>query len=70
MLGFIVLLPFVMIFAQGEMLPTAVNDRFRRSFVIIARDVLRSLPLYAVFAPVYWYFLYRNFSSQTPSSID
>jgi len=53
-------LPFESIFSQGEMLRAGVADRMRPSFLIVAGCVFCSLSLYIFFAPVYWYFLFRN----------
>jgi hypothetical protein len=53
-------MPFVVVFSQGEVLRAGVNDKFRPSFVIVSGFVLYAILQYAVFAPIYWYFLYQN----------
>ncbi|HXC99370.1 MAG TPA: hypothetical protein VN048_08515 [Verrucomicrobiae bacterium] len=54
-------MPFVVVFSQGEVLRAGVNDRFRPSFLIVCGFVVYALTQYAVFAPIYWYFMYQNF---------
>jgi hypothetical protein len=54
-------MPFVLIFSEGEALRAGVNDKFRPSFFIVCGFVVYALAQYAVFAPIYWYFLYQNF---------
>lgn len=53
-------MPWVMVFSQGEVFRAGVNEKFRRSPLIACGYVLCSLACYAVFAPVYWYFLFKN----------
>ena len=58
-------LPYVDIFSQGEMLRAGTNGHVRQNFLTVAGYFLISLNLYFVFAPVYWYFLFRNFRKQS-----
>jgi hypothetical protein len=53
-------LPYVYIFSQGEVLRAGVTERFRRRPIIVIGYVLFSLSMYAIAAPIYWYFLFRN----------
>ena len=53
-------LPFVYIFSQGEVLRAGVTDRIRPSALTICGYLLYSLSAYLIFAPIYWYFLFRN----------
>jgi hypothetical protein len=54
-------MPFVVVFSKGEVLRAGVNDKFRPSFFIVCGFVVYALTQYAVFAPIYWYFMYQNF---------
>jgi hypothetical protein len=60
-------MPYLYIFSQGEVLRSGVNDRIRRSPLIIGGYLIYSLANYAVFAPIYWYFLFHNLKRQTPN---
>ena len=53
-------MPFVYLFSQGEVLRAGVNDRIRPSLLTVGGYLLCSLASYAIFAPLYWYFLFRN----------
>ena len=54
-------MPFVVIFPQGEILRARVTDKFRPSFLILSGFAVYAVIQYAIFAPIYWYFLYQNF---------
>jgi hypothetical protein len=54
------LMPFIYVFSQGEVLRNGVNDRLRKSPLIIAGYLLLSLSAYVIFAPVYWIFFFKN----------
>jgi hypothetical protein len=62
-------MPYVYVFAQGEVLRAGVADRVRHSVVVIAGFVLLSLGMYSVVAPVYWYFLAKNLRRKDPLSV-
>lgn len=53
-------LPYIYIFSQGEVLRNGVTDRVRVNFLTVTGYLLLSVSVYVVFAPVYWYFLFRN----------
>lgn len=54
-------MPYVYVFPQGEVLRAGVHDHIRWSVLTIAGYILLSFSCYLVFAPIYWYFLFRNF---------
>jgi len=58
-------LPFINIFSEGEVFRAGVSDNMRPNFLIVVGYLLISLSAYFVFAPVYWYFLFKNLSSRT-----
>jgi hypothetical protein len=53
-------MPFVYIFAEGEVLRAGVTERFRPRPLIVIGYLLFSLGLFAVAAPIYWFFLFKN----------
>jgi len=60
-------MPYVYIFAQGEVLRAGVTERFRRSVLITAGFIILSVgmfgaaaPIFAFAAPVYWWLLFKN----------
>ncbi len=53
-------MPFVYVFAQGEVLRAGVTERIRQSGLIITGYILFSLTMYAILAPVYWFFLFKH----------
>jgi hypothetical protein len=53
-------MPFVNIFSEGEVFRNGVADKIRASPLTVAGYLLSSLSNYLVFAPVYWYFLFKN----------
>ena len=52
--------PYLRVFSQGQLLRTGVLDPVRRSPLIIIGYIILPLAFFAIFAPVYWYFLFRN----------
>jgi len=50
-------MPYVYIFAEGEVLRAGVTEHLRRSPLIIIGYLLFSLGMFAVAAPIYWFFL-------------
>lgn len=54
------ILPYVVIFSQGEVLRNGVSDRFHRKGLIAAGYLLFTLSQYAIFAPFYWIPLFKN----------
>jgi hypothetical protein len=55
------LMPYEYVFSEGEVLRNGTALNTRRSIPVIVGYLLLSLAAYAIFAPVYWYFLLRNF---------
>lgn len=53
-------MPYVSVFSQGEVFRNGVTDNLRASPLIIAGYLLYSLGNYFIFAPIYWFFLFRN----------
>lgn len=53
-------LPWVSEFSKGEMLRAGTTDHLRPGFLTLTGYLLVSLFLYHVFAPVFWFFLFRN----------
>jgi hypothetical protein len=59
-------MPFVYIFAEGEVLRAGVTERFRPRPLIVIGYLLFSLGLFAITAPIlfaapiYWFFLFKN----------
>jgi hypothetical protein len=53
-------MPYVHVFSEGEVLRNGVLDRVRRSPITIVGYVLLSLAQYLIFAPVFWFFLFRH----------
>jgi hypothetical protein len=54
------LMPYVKVFSLGEVFRNGVGDKMRASPLTIGGYLLSSMSNYLVFAPVYWYFLFRN----------
>jgi hypothetical protein len=53
-------MPYVCIFSQGEVLRNGVTDKLRVSRLTIVGYLLYSLGNYLVFAPIYWFFFFKN----------
>lgn len=53
-------MPYVYLFSEGEVLRTGVTGKFRLNAMTIGGYVLYSLTCYLIFAPIYWYLLFRN----------
>ena len=58
--------PYLYLFSLGEVLREGTSGRVRKSWLTVAGYVVLSLIEYAVFAPIYWFFLFRNLSGKTP----
>jgi hypothetical protein len=56
--------PYLYLFSLGETLREGTSGRIRKDWVTVVGFVLLSLIEYAIFAPVYWFFLFRNLSRQ------
>ena len=53
-------MPYVYVFSQGEVLRNGVNEHLRMNAFTIVGYLFVSLYSYVVFAPVYWFFLFKN----------
>ena len=53
-------LPYIYIFSIGEVVRAGVGSRLKWSFFNTILLILFSLVEYMVFAPIYWYRMYRN----------
>jgi hypothetical protein len=53
-------MPYIYVFSQGEVLRNGVMHKFRVRPLIVVGYLLYSLACYLVFAPIYWYRLFRN----------
>jgi hypothetical protein len=53
-------MPFVRIFAEGEVFRNGVNCKLRPSALIVAGYLLAAFSAYAFLAPIYLYFFFRN----------
>jgi hypothetical protein len=56
------LLPFDYLFSVGELVRTGATGNFRVTPFSVIGYVLLSMVEYAIFAPIYWFFLLRNVS--------
>jgi hypothetical protein len=54
------MMPYLNVFSEGEVLRNGATDRLRHNPLIIAGYLLVSLNVYAVFAPIFWFFLFKN----------
>jgi len=54
------LMPYLNVFSEGEVFRNGVTGRFRNKPVIMIGYFLISLGSYAIFAPIYWFFLLSN----------
>jgi hypothetical protein len=59
-------MPFVYVFSLGEVLRAGVTDHIKPSFLTICGYLLYSFIIYFIFAPIYWYFLFRNLKRHGP----
>lgn len=54
------LMPFIYVFSEGEVLRNGVSEKLRPRPLIIVGYLLLSVSVYLFFAPIYWFFLFRN----------
>lgn len=57
--------PYLYLFALGEVLREGTSGRVRKSWLTVTGYLVLSLIEYAVLAPIYWFFLFRNLSRQS-----
>ena len=53
-------MPYVYVFSQGEIFRAGVTERLRARPLVVVGYVLVSLGMYVIFAPIYWFFLFKN----------
>lgn len=53
-------MPYIHVFSEGEVFRNGVLDKMRRSPLTIVGYFLASLANYFIFAPIYWFFLFRH----------
>jgi hypothetical protein len=53
-------MPFLNLFSEGEVYRNGVSDRLRPTPLIIGGYLLMSLYSYNLFAPLYWFYLFKN----------
>lgn len=59
--------PYLYLFSLGEVLRDGTSGRFRKSWLTVTGYLMLSLIEYVVFAPIYWFFLFRNLSAKPPT---
>lgn len=64
------LMPYVHVFSEGEVFRNGVTDRLRVNALTVIGYVALSLWCYIVFAPFYWYFLFKNLRRIKHGEID
>lgn len=62
-------MPYLYIFSEGEVLRAGVMERIRRRPLIVLGYIAFSLGMFAVAAPIYWFFLFKNLT-RSPHAID
>jgi len=53
-------MPYVYVFSQGEVFRNGVTEKIRINALTVTGYLLFSLSSYIVFAPIYWFYLFRN----------
>ena len=61
-------LPFPQVFSIGHALRVGTEGEYKRSPMAVLGYLLLALAEYTVFAPVYWYWLFRRMPRKEPSS--
>ena len=56
--------PYLYIFSLGEVLRQGTSGRIQNHPMFVWGYVLLSMAQYMVFAPIYWYFLFKNLHRQ------
>jgi hypothetical protein len=60
-------MPCVNCFSEGEVFRNGVTDRFPRNVLIVCGYLLLSFS-YLIFAPIYWFFFFKNLKQQRGQS--
>src|SRR6185369_6005425 len=63
------LMPFIYVFSEGEVLRAGVSDKLRPRPLIVVGYVLLSVSVYLFFAPIYWFFLFKNLTRRKDDSL-
>jgi hypothetical protein len=63
-------MPYLYIFSQGEVLRNGVTERIQINALTVGGYLLISLSGYVVFAPLYWFFLFRNLRQNQAVPVD
>jgi hypothetical protein len=63
-------MPYVHVFSEGEVFRNGVTDKMRASPLIIIGYLLFSLASYFVFAPIYWFFFFKNLARLKLEKVD
>src|SRR5690349_3607244 len=53
-------MPYIYIFSEGEILRSGLTRPMRPGPLIVLGYVLFSLVMFAIAAPIYWFFLFKN----------
>jgi len=53
-------MPYLYIFSEGEVLRAGVTERIGRRPLVVTGYILFSLGMFAIAAPIYWFFLFKN----------
>ena len=64
------LMPYVMVFSQGEVLRNGVAGRFHNRPLVLTGFVLISLSTFPLLAPIFLFFLCKNLKNKTRSEPD
>jgi hypothetical protein len=62
--------PYLRLFSQGQLLRSGVLDQVPRRPLIILGYIILPLAFFAIFAPVYWYFLIRNLNRPSVATVE
>ncbi len=63
------LMPYLNVFSEGEVFRNGVTSRFRNKPVILIGYFLISLGSYAIFAPIFWFFLFKNLNRSSKENL-
>jgi len=59
-------LPYIHIFSEGEVLRNGLRNHLTRNPLTVMGYLLFSTSQYGVFAPIYWYLLFKNLRQSIP----
>ena len=58
--------PYLYVFALGDVLVSGTTRKFRVNWLTVFGYIFLSSIEYTIFAPVYWFLLFRNLKQNTP----